>query len=158
MHLYIDSSAFAKYYGEPEFEKGTNQVDKIIEQVKQGKHILFSSYWLVPEVASTIDSWARKKYISAQQKKLLHTRLISDVLDWLQSGQLALLGIKYAVYLEADFLKFVMIEGLSSGDALHVYTATIVQPDYFITADKKQSKVAKSLNITSYNPEKEVWK
>jgi len=158
MRLYIDSSAFAKYYGKPEFEKGTNQIDKIIDQVKLGKHILLSSYWLVPEVASTIDSWARKKYISIQQKRLLHTRLISDVLDWLQNGYLALLGIKYETYLEADFLQFVMVQGLSPGDALHVYTATMVQPDYFITADKKQTQIAKSLNMTSYNPEKEVWK
>lgn len=61
MDLYIDSSAFAKYYGEPKFEKGTSEIDRIVEQVRQGKHILLSSYWLLPEVASTIDSWARKK-------------------------------------------------------------------------------------------------
>jgi hypothetical protein len=68
MDLYIDSSAFAKYYGEPKFEKGTSEMDRIVEQVRQGKHILLSSCWLLPEVASTIDSWARKKYISTQQK------------------------------------------------------------------------------------------
>ncbi len=35
MRRYTDSSALAKYYGKAEFEKGTNQIEKIIEHVKQ---------------------------------------------------------------------------------------------------------------------------
>ncbi len=70
MRLYMDSSAFVKYYGKAEFEKGTIQLDEIIEEVKDGKHVLFSSYWLVPEVASTIDSWARKRFISKPRSLL----------------------------------------------------------------------------------------
>lgn len=80
------------------------------------------------------------------------------MLDWLESGYLALVGVKHEVYVQADFLQFVMEEGLSPGDVLHVYTAKMIQPDYLITADKKQAQVAKSLNMTSYNPEKESWK
>jgi len=158
MRLYLDSSAFAKYYGNVEFEKGTIQFNKIIDQVKGGRHTVFSSYWLIPEVASTIDSWARKKFISKHDKKLLHTRLVTDLLDWLQNGYLVLVGIKYESYLRKDFLQLIMDEGLSPGDTLHIYTALLVEPDYFITADTRQIEVVNSLGMVSFNPEKELWK
>ncbi len=157
MRLYMDSSAFVKYYGKAEFEKGTIQLDKIIEEVKDGKHVLFSSYWLVPEVASTIDSWARKRFISKQEKRMLHTRLIADMLDWLQGGFLVLVGVKHEDYLRGNFLRFIMVEGMSPGDALHLYTALLIQPDYFITADTGQMEVVRKMGIAPFNPEKESW-
>lgn len=33
MRIYIDTSAYAKYYGSPAFEKGTAQIEKLILEV-----------------------------------------------------------------------------------------------------------------------------
>jgi len=41
---------------------------------------------------------------------------------------------------------------------LHIYTATLLKPEVFVTADLGQLRVAKSHGLDVFNPEKEVWK
>lgn len=69
MRIYIDSSAFVKYYGGSAFEKGIDQVERIVGEARAGRHILSSSYWLIPEALASIDSWLRKRYITTEEKR-----------------------------------------------------------------------------------------
>ena len=157
MRIYIDSSAYVKYYGKTEFEKGADVIERIMSEVKSRQHVLFSSYWGLPEVVAAIDSWERKKYISPKEKRLLYSRLVGDMLDWLEKGRLVFIGVPHERYLRLEFLRFIKDEHLSPGDALHLYTANLIQPDLLVTTDSNQIRVARSLGLKSFNPEKQVW-
>ncbi|MFQ6095671.1 MAG: type II toxin-antitoxin system VapC family toxin [Candidatus Bathyarchaeia archaeon] len=157
MRIYIDSSAYAKYYGKTEFEKGTDVIERMMNEVKNRQHVLFSSYWVLPEAVAAIDSWERKRYVSPKEKRLLYSKLVGDMLDSLEKGHLVLIGLPYERYLRLEFLRFIDAEHLGPGDALHVYTANLIRPDLFVTADLNQIRVARTLGMDSFNPEKQVW-
>jgi len=157
MRIYIDSSAYAKYYGKTEFEKGIDVVERMISEVRNRQHVLFSSYWVLPEVVAAIDSWERKKYVSPKEKRLLYSRLVGDTLVWLERGHLVFIGVPPESYLRLEFLRFIVNEHLSPGDALHIYTANLIQPDLLVTADSNQIRVTRSLGMKAFNPEKQVW-
>jgi len=65
---YIDTSAFVKYYGKPEFEKGCEKVETIVNKTREGESILISSFLMVGEVVSVFDKWVRIKVIGASNK------------------------------------------------------------------------------------------
>lgn len=48
---------------------------------------------------------------------------------------------------QPDFLHLISEEHLRPGDALHLYTADLLQPDLLVTADLNQLKVAKSNSL-----------
>ena len=60
---YIDTSAFVKYYGNPEFENGIDEITGLIEKAKRGKEILVTSIFTVGEAVSVFDRWIRTKMI-----------------------------------------------------------------------------------------------
>ncbi|MBI2184599.1 MAG: hypothetical protein HYU39_06535 [Thaumarchaeota archaeon] len=121
MRIYIDTSAYVKYYGGDEFEKGVSQVQNIIDETQDREHVLFSSHWLVPEAVATIDSWERKRYITRREKQRIYGRLVSEAVGWLVNGSLILIGVPHESYLRRDFLDVIADRHLSPGDALHLY-------------------------------------
>ena len=158
MRIYVDSSAYVKLYGKSAFEKGVGQVEKIVSESKSGKHVLSSSYWLIPEALASIDSWERRRYITRDEKKKSVAQLLENVEEGLNNGFLAFLGLKPETYATPGFLYLVSEEHMTPGDALHIYTATLLKPEVFVTADLGQLRVAKSHGLDVFNPEKEVWK
>jgi len=58
---YIDTSAFVKYYGKPEFEKGVEKVEIMINEAREGDCILISSILMTGEAVSAFDSKSAKK-------------------------------------------------------------------------------------------------
>ena len=60
---YIDTSAFVKYFGDPEVERGGEKVGNIISQAKRGDFILISSFLMIGEAISVFDKWVCRGYI-----------------------------------------------------------------------------------------------
>ena len=51
---YIDTSAFVKYFGDPEVERGGEKVGNIISQAKRGDFILISSFLMIGEAITIL--------------------------------------------------------------------------------------------------------
>jgi predicted nucleic acid-binding protein len=83
---------------------------------------------------------------------------LKDVEEGLDNGYLAFLGLKPETYLTPGFLYLVSEEHLTPGDALHIYTAALLNPEVFVTADAGQLRAAESRDMRIFNPEKDVWR
>lgn len=150
---YIDTSAFVKYYGEEEFEKGANKINGLIEKAKTGEVILVSSIFMLGEAISVFDKWTRLKIITEEESQKIISRFLSDVKELSGAGGLILEPIDSILIMFS--IEFVMKHHVPVNDAIHLYTALTLTPEIeeFICSDEMLNKAAKEEGLNVYDPE-----
>ncbi len=152
--IYLDTSAFVKYYGKEEYGKGFAEVKKIIESAKTGNEILISSYFIIGEAISVFDKWVRYKLITEEELSKAIKRFLADVKDLSDKGALILDPLTSSVITHCTEL--IVKRHISINDAIHLYTAlgNKTQIGQFASSDEILLKAAKNEDFHVSNPEK----
>jgi predicted nucleic acid-binding protein len=151
---YIDTSAFIKYYGKEEFEKGVKKVTKLIEDAKTQKETLLSSIFMIGEAISVFDRWLRIKAITSDEFSKILSRFLTDLKILHESGSLILEPIDTLVFMLS--VEFIIKHHIPINDAIHLYTALSYKTELseFICSDQNLLKAAKVEGLKVNNPEK----
>lgn len=150
---YLDTSAFVKYYGKEEFEKGFAKVKNLIEEAKAGNETLISSYFAVGECISAFDKWVRYKLITDEELTKAIKRFLADVKEMNDKGTLILEPVTSSVITLCTEL--ILKHHISINDAIHLYTALSNKTHIkqFISSDDILLKAAKAEGFEVFNPE-----
>lgn len=150
---YIDTSAFVKYYGNPEFEKGMDKIADLIEKAKLGEEILITSIFMIGEIVSVFDRWVRTKMITEEEFSKILIRLFLDVEKLNNSGGLIIESINPLSIVFS--IEHIIKHHLPINDSLHLYTALTLKPqiDQFISSDGMQLSAAEKEGFEIWNPE-----
>ena len=148
---YLDTSAFVKHYRSN--EDGSGIINKLLDDARDGKEQLISSFIVIGETVSVFDKWARYKYISSDECAELVKIFLKDVKELNDAGILVLEHISTSTI--ANCLDLITKHHLSMNDAIHLFTAlgnkTLI--DQFICSDDLLLKAAKSEGFKAFNPE-----
>lgn len=148
---YLDTSAFVKHYRQE--EEGSDKINKLVDDARNGKEQLISSFFIVGETISVFDKWARYKYISSDECAELVNIFLKDVKELTDSEILLLEPVSTATI--TNCLDLVTKHHLSINDSIHLYTAlsnkTLI--DLFICSDDILIKAAKNEGLKVLNPE-----
>lgn len=149
---YLDTSAFVKHYRKE--EEGSNKINKIIDDVRDGKEQLMSSFFVVGETISVFDKWARYRYISNDECAELVKIFLKDVKELTDNEILVLEPISTSTI--TNCLDLITKHHLSINDSIHLYTALSNKAliDTFICSDDTLIKAAEKEGFTIFNPEK----
>ncbi len=152
---YIDTSALVKYYGNPEYEKGVNEVISLIEKVKRGEVILVTSIFTIGEAISVFDRWIRIRAIDEEEFKKIIARFVIDTEELNNSGGLIIENLSSLSV--AFSIEHILKHHITINDSLHLYTAISLKPqiDEFISSDERQLNAAKKEGFEIWNPETE---
>ena len=150
---YVDTSAFIKYYGKEEFEKGADKIIELIEKVKTGKEILVSSIFMLGESVSVFDRWVRQKIISEEESQKIISRFLTDIKELTEFGGLILEPIDSILFMLS--IDFIVKHHIPINDAIHLYTALTLTPkiEEFICSDDILNKAAEKEGLKIFNPE-----
>ena len=134
MKTYFDASAFSKRYIE---EAGSDYVDEICLKTS----LLALSIISIPEIISALNRRRSEKYLTEVDYRSAKKRLMIEVND------IIMLNITPKVIQTSIALleKYT----LRTLDALHIACAIEWKPELFVSADKKQTEIARrsDLNI-----------
>lgn len=148
---YLDTSAFVKYYRKD--EEGSDKINELIDNARDGKEQLISSFFIVGETISAFDKWARYKYISSDECAELIKVFLKDLKELTDSEVLVLEPVSTATI--ANCLDLIARHHLSINDSIHLYTAlsnkTLI--DIFICSDDLLIKAAQNEGLKVFNPE-----
>lgn len=132
MNVFMDTSAFAKRYVS---ERNSNRVAALCADADN----LIVSVICFPELISTLCRLVREKKLTRSVYRKLRSDAIADLAD-VDICQITSSVVDTAVpLLEAHPLR--------SADALHVGCAIAVQPDVFVSADRRQLSAAKKTGL-----------
>lgn len=150
---YIDTSAFVKYYGNPDSEKGVNKIYEIIQKAKLSHIKLITSIFMIGETISVFDKWVRLKVITQVESQKLINNFLSDIGVLIDSGSLVLRKIDAFTILSST--EFITKHHISINDAIHLYTAITTLPKVrtFICSDKLLNTAAAKEGLKVFNPE-----
>lgn len=154
MIRYMDTSAFVKHYGKPEYEKGIDIIDNLFEEaVNYNNTVLVSSIFMIGETASVFDRWVRLKIITSKEFEKIWGRFLLDVKELSEKGSLILETINPLVITFS--IEFIIKHHISINDAIHLYTALSWTPgiDEFVCSDANLNRAAKSEGLSILNPE-----
>lgn len=151
---YIDTSAFVKYYGKPEFEKGVEKVEIMINEAREGDCILISSILMTGEAVSAFDRWVRIKIIDAGDFDKIVGRFLLDVKELIEKSSLILETIN-PLFVSFS-IELIIKHHIHINDAIHLYTALRWRPEIeeFVCSDENLLKSAKKEGLNVLNPEK----
>jgi len=151
---YIDTSAFVKYYYEK--EKGFDKVSKLIEEAKNGKESLISSFFILGETISVFDKWVRLKLITPEELDGVIKRFLADIKQLTDIGTLILEPISTSVIIFC--LEIIVKHHISINDAIHLYTALTNKDllEAFVCSDENLLKAAKLEGFNVSNPEESL--
>lgn len=148
---YLDTSAFVKHYRKE--EEGSDKIKKLIDDARNGKEQLMSSFFVVGETISVFDKWARYKYISSDECAELVKIFLKDMKELTDSEVLVLEPVSTSTI--TNCLELITEHHLSLNDAIHRYAAlsnkTLI--DEFICSDDLLLEAAKAEGFSVYNPE-----
>ena len=151
---YLDTSAFVKQYRDK--EEGSGIVQQLINDARDGKEQIMSSFLMVGETISVFDKWARYNYISSDECAELVKKFLKDIKELTDKEILVLESVSTSTI--ANCLDLITKYHLSINDAIHLYTAlgnnTLI--DMFICSDDMLMKAAEKEGFTILNPEKEA--
>jgi|SRR3989344_7130597 len=153
---YIDTSAFIKYYGNPEFEKGIDKIISLIDKAKNGEEILITSIFTIGEAISAFDRWIRIKAISEEEFSKIISRFFKDIEILTTAGGLIIESINsLSIVFSIDYI---INHHISINDCLHLYTALTTQLSIieFISSDEMQLNAAKKEGFNIWNPEDNI--
>ena len=138
---YFDTSAFVKYYGNSEFEKGIDKVKQIIENAKKGEEIIVMSVFALGEIVSVFDRWIRIRAITEDEFSKIVSRFFSDIeeltnMEGLIIESISPLSIVFSI-------EQILKHHVSINDALHIYTALTSKYaiDEFVSSDIKRFRI-----------------
>ncbi len=132
MNVFMDTSAFAKRYVS---ERNSNRVVELCEDADN----LIVSVICFPELISTLCRLVREKKLTKSVYRKLRSDAIADLAD-ADICQITSGVVDTAVPL-------LETHPLRSADALHVGCAIAVQPDVFVSADRRQLSAAKKTGL-----------
>lgn len=150
---YIDTSAFVKYFGDPEVERGGEKVGNIISQAKRGDFILISSFLMIGEAISVFDKWVRRGYIIDDELNKVLGKLFSVVEGLSEKGGLILADLDT---LNVAFsIEYILKHNIPINDAIHLYAALARKSsiDEFICSDKNLKRAAEGEGFKIFHPE-----
>lgn len=132
MNVFMDTSAFAKRYVS---ERNSNRVMALCEDADN----LIVSVMCFTELISTLCRLVREK----KPTKSVHRKLLSDAITDLTDVDIC--QITSSVLDTA--VPLLEAHPLRSAGALHVGCAIAVQPDVFVSADRRQLSAAKKTGL-----------
>ena len=148
---YLDTSSFVKYY---RYEKGADEINKLINNSRKGNIVLISSFLLIGECVSVFDKWVRYKLITAEESRRIAKRFILDIQNLSDNGSLILESVSETSIVNC--LELITKHHLSINDAIHLYAAlsnkTMIEE--FICSDDILIKAALKEGFPVSNPEK----
>lgn len=152
---YLDTSAFVKYYGSEEFEAGSSKIIKLVEDAKEGKEVLMSSFFIIGEVVSVFDRWVRRRVITDKELDEIIRRFFLDVRQLTDVGGLILEPLDSLVIVFC--IELVTKHHISINDAVHLYTALSNKGalELFICSDEMLLEAAKAEGLEVFNPEED---
>ncbi len=150
---YIDTSAFVKYYGKEESEKGVEKITELINKAKAGEEELTSSVFMVGEAISVFDRWVRLKIINEKELNMIISKFSKDIEELVESNGLTLQGIDTALILFST--EIILKHHIPINDSIHLHTALNISPkiEEFICSDKNLNDAAKEENLIVFDPE-----
>jgi len=150
---YIDTSAFVKYYGKPKFEKGSEKVENLVDEAREGVCILISSVLMIGEAVSVFDRWIRIKVIDAKEFEKIFGRFLLDVRELIEKGSLILETIN-PLFISLS-IELIIKHHIPINDAVHLYTAMSRRPeiDEFVCSDGNLLRSADKERLNVFNPE-----
>ena len=148
---YLDTSAFVKYYRKQ--EDGSDKIKELIDNAREGKDQLISSFFLVGETVSVFDKWTRYKYISNNECNELIKIFLKDIKQLTDNEILVLEPVSTSTITLC--IELILKHHLSINDAIHLYAALSNKMliDQFICSDELLLKAAKSEGFNVFNPE-----
>lgn len=132
MKVFLDTSAFAKRYVA---EQGLDKVMKLCQQADA----LVVSVICLPELVSTLSRLLREKKLTKADYRKLKGNAMADLAD-IDICQITP-GILNTVVLLLE------LSPLRAMDAIHVGCALAVEPDLFVSADKRQLAAARKAGL-----------
>ncbi len=150
---YIDTSAFVKYYGNPDSEKGVDKIYEIIQKAKLNHLKLITSIFMIGETISVFDRWVRLKIITQAESQKLINNFLLDVSSLIELGSMVLRKIDAFTILFST--EFITKHHVSINDAIHLHTALTTLPKVktFICSDKLLNAAAEKEGLKVFNPE-----
>lgn len=132
MKVFLDTSAFAKRYVA---EQKSDKVTKLCQQADS----LIVSVVCLPELISTLSRLVREKKLTKAAYRKLKNDAIADMadVDFCQISSNVLVSV----------LSLLESHPLRAMDALHVACALAVEPDIFVSADRRQLLAAKKVGL-----------
>ena len=128
MRIFFDTSAFVKRYIE---EPGTAEV---LELCRQARNLVFCVICL-PEMISTLNRLVRGGSLTAEDYRKTRDLVLMETAD---------VEICYLTPdVVAQAIQCLENNPLRAMDALHLGCALIVQPDLFVSSDRRQVEAAK---------------
>jgi predicted nucleic acid-binding protein len=148
---YLDTSAFVKNYRNE--EKGSTVIHELLNDSREGKEQLMTSFLALGETISVFDKWARRNYISSKECSELIKTFLKELKELFDNGILALEPVSTSTILEC--LELITKHHISMNDAMHLYTALANKPavSLFVCSDNNLIKAAKAEGIEVLNPE-----
>ena len=148
---YLDTSAFVKYYRKQ--EDGSDKIKELIDNAREGKDQLISSFFLVGETVSVFDKWTRYKYISNNECNELIKIFLKEIKQLTDNEILVLEPVSTSTITLC--IELILKHHLSLNDAIHLYAALSNKMliDQFICSDELLLKAAKSEGFNVFNPE-----
>ena len=132
MKVFLDTSAFAKRY------VAEQKSDKVMELCQQADSLVVSVICL-PELISTLSRLLREKKLAKAAYRKLKNDAMADLAD-VDICQITPNVLASVVSLLESY-------PLRAMDALHVACALAVEPDIFISADRRQLSAAKKAGL-----------
>ncbi|MCL0075249.1 type II toxin-antitoxin system VapC family toxin [Thermodesulfovibrionales bacterium] len=150
---YIDTSAFVKYFGDPEVEKGSGKVTDIIFQAEKGDFILISFFLMIGEAISVFDKWVRREYITKDELDKILGKFFSIVEELGEKGALILADLDTLTV--AFSIEYILKHNIPINDAVHLYAALGRKSsiDEFICSDKNLKRAAEKEGFKILDPE-----
>ncbi len=132
MKVFLDTSAFAKRY------VAEQKSDKVMAMCQQADSLVVSVICL-PELISTLSRLLREKKLTKAAFRKLKNDAIADLAD-VDICQITPNVLVSVVSLLESY-------PLRAMDALHVACALAVEPDIFVSADRRQLSAAKKAGL-----------
>ena len=148
---YLDTSAFVKHYRNK--EEGSAAIHDLMQNTRDGKEQLISSFLVVGETVSVFDKWTRYKFISSDECFKLVKIFLKDIKELSDDSAFILEPVSMSTI--TNCLELITKHHLSLNDAIHLYTALGNKSliDEFICSDEMLLKAAKSDGFKVFNPE-----
>ena len=150
---YIDTSALIKHYGDPEVERGVEEVDYLLQQARSGEEILGSSFLMIGEAVSVFDKWVRRGFLSESELDGAVSRFLADIQELNEQGALVLWEVNTPQV--AFSVDHILKHHIGINDAIHLRTALARKADIdgFICSDQNLKRAAVSEGFHVADPE-----
>jgi len=152
---YIDTSCFVKYYRYGTDEKCSEEISSIIDNAKESRGTLISSFLLIGECVSVFDKWVRYRFISTDELNSTLKKFMWDIKELSDKETLILEPVSTSTITLC--IELIIKHHLSVNDAIHLYNALSNKAliEQFICSDETLLKSAKIEGFKVYNPEVE---